>query len=608
MTFKKSLLSLAISLGLASTAVFAEEATPDLDDNKDGINHVLLISVDGLHQSDLEWYVKNYPHSSLASLVKHGVSYNAAATPFPSDSFPGMVGQVTGGNPKTTGVYYDDEYSRSLVAAYSLDPANSTCTAGAKNTIGAEVYYAEVNEPLINGNISLDAGQNIPNLYPTTAPLLVDTLVPGDVSSVPATILKLASSPNDVRNILIDPTTLPKNPVTCAPIYPHQYLKVNTVFEVAKAHGLHTAWTDKHPTYEILNGPSGYGIDDLFAPEINSVIDPITNNGLDWTKDNTWTQKYDTIKVASIINEINGKDHSGVNSAPVPAIFGLNFQVVSTAQKLYKSTTPENSSLQFGGYKADGTPDSVIVSALNFVDGSVKQFQDAIKSNPVTHNHTAIILSAKHGQSPVNRADLTMISDNDLINNANAAWAAQSSDTLPLIAHAMDDDGVLWWLNNRTPAALTFAKNFLNGYTTGNTEFGITVPSGAGWSATSTTTPKAFTNAGLATIYTGADAAHLIGVNPADDRYPDVIGITQTGAVYAGHAKISKIAEHGGANINDRHVPIVVSAPNVEQGKTVTSKVSTVQIAPTILKLLNIDTQELQAVKHEKTKVLPDLN
>ena len=56
-----------------------------------------------------------------------------------------------------------------------------------------------------------------------------------------------------------------------------------------------------------------------------------------------------------------------------------------------------------------------------------------------------------------------MISDNDLINNANAAWAAQSSDTLPLIAHGIDDDGVLWWLNNRTPAALTFVKNFLTG-------------------------------------------------------------------------------------------------------------------------------------------------
>jgi hypothetical protein len=43
---------------------------------------------------------------------------------------------------------------------------------------------------------------------------------------------------------------------------------VNTVFEVLRNHGLRTAWSDKHPAYEILNGPSGKGIQDLFTPEI----------------------------------------------------------------------------------------------------------------------------------------------------------------------------------------------------------------------------------------------------------------------------------------------------------------------------------------------------
>ena len=44
-------------------------------------------------------------------------SYTHAQTPVPSDSFPGMVGQVTGGNPGTTGVYYDDTYNRALLPA-----------------------------------------------------------------------------------------------------------------------------------------------------------------------------------------------------------------------------------------------------------------------------------------------------------------------------------------------------------------------------------------------------------------------------------------------------------------------------------------------------------
>jgi len=28
--------------------------------------------------------------------------------------------------------------------------------------------------------------------------------------------------------------------------------------------------SDKHPAYEILNGPSGTGVQDMFTPEINS--------------------------------------------------------------------------------------------------------------------------------------------------------------------------------------------------------------------------------------------------------------------------------------------------------------------------------------------------
>ncbi|GGI03232.1 hypothetical protein GCM10007170_46730 [Arthrobacter liuii] len=56
--------------------------------------HVLLLSVDGLHQKDLDRYVAAHPESALASLVSHGTSYTHAQTPVPSDSFPGMVGQL----------------------------------------------------------------------------------------------------------------------------------------------------------------------------------------------------------------------------------------------------------------------------------------------------------------------------------------------------------------------------------------------------------------------------------------------------------------------------------------------------------------------------------
>jgi hypothetical protein len=426
--------------------------------------------------------------------------------------------------------------------------------------------------------------------------------------------MTMVGDAKDVRDKLIDPAQLPVDPVSCNPVYPHQYLQVNTIFEVAHAKGLHTAWTDKHPAYEILNGPSGYGIDDLFAPEINSVIAP--GNANDWTKNNVHTQEYDTIKVLSVINEINGFDHSGLFKSGTPAIFGMNFQAVSTAQKLNKSPIPENSDpskLELGGYKGT-TPGPVLESALKFVDGSLKQMQDAIKKN----HDTVIILSAKHGQSPVKRSDLTIINDGTMTDALNAAWKAHTpSDTLPLVAHAMDDDGVLLWLNNRSTAATSFAKDFLSKYSTGfkYTTFnleptfpgpGFTVPAGVGSDAAGKQTSKPFTNAGLSKVLTDAEAAKSIGVTTADERVPDVIGYAEVGSVYA-KSSLSKIAEHGGRAIADRHVPIVVSGAGIHH-QIVEEHVDTIQIAPTILHLLGLNPKELKAVQIEGTQVLPGLN
>jgi len=104
------------------------------------------------------------------------------------------------------------------------------------------------------------------------------------LSGLPGTILKLTGNATS----LIDPAQLPVDPATCKPVYPHQYIKFNTVFEVARAAGLRTAWSDKHAAYEVLNGPSGAGIQDLFTPEINSDA-PTLGSSIDWTKDNALT-------------------------------------------------------------------------------------------------------------------------------------------------------------------------------------------------------------------------------------------------------------------------------------------------------------------------------
>ena len=99
---------------------------------------------------------------------------------------------------------------------------------------------------------------------------------------------------------------------------------------MAHDHGLRTAWSDKHPAYEALEGPSGNSIDDLFTPEIDS--DALEPNGkpypgeISWTEDNAATMQYDSYKVQAVLNEIDGYDHSRKTKVGVPAIFGMNFQ------------------------------------------------------------------------------------------------------------------------------------------------------------------------------------------------------------------------------------------------------------------------------------------
>ena len=69
----------------------------------------------------------------------------------------------------------------------------------------------------------------------------------------------------------------------------------------------------------------------------------------------------------------------------------------------------------------------------------------------------------------------------------------------------------------------------------------------------------------------------------------------------------SKIAEHGGFNKDDVHVALVVSNPAFD-AERVFAPVTTAQIAPTILKVLGLDPNELEAVRNENTPVLPDFN
>jgi hypothetical protein len=541
---------LASAAVLASTAVLAPSAASAHDRDGASAKHVLLISVDGLHQTDLAWYVAQHPRSALAALVKGGIDYTNAQTTNPSDSFPGMIAQLTGATAGESGVYYDDTYNHAL-----LPPGTTNCKGA---PLGTEVAWTEAADYNLN---SIDAGEGL--------------------SGLPNSILQMTGNPVTV----INPANLPVDPATCKPIYPNQYLRVNTVFDVAKQAGLHTAWSDKHPAYSILDGQSGTSIDDLFTPEINSDASASGFTTGDWTTSNAATRQYDGYKVQAVLNEIDGFDHSRSTKAGVPAIFGMNFQTVSTGEKL-----PTSEGMA-GGYLADGvTPGPLLSSSLDWVDAQIGRLVAEIKKQHLGES-TTIIVSAKHGQSPTKPSDLTRIDDGPIVDAVNAAWAKLHPSAAPLVAFTVDDDAMLWWLSDRSQAAADFAKSFLLNYSgTGNDING---------------NPKAFTTAGLKAVFAGQAAADYFGTTHADPRVPDLVGVAQVGTVYTGGKK--KIAEHGGANPADRDVPIVVSGAGIDADGSHydAAPVQTTQIAPTILDLLGLDARKLQAVSEYHVRDLP---
>ncbi len=534
--------------GAVAVPAFASAAQPAGHRGDARTRHVLLLSVDGLHETDLAWYAAHYPGSALAALVHGGTDYTNAETTLPSDSFPGMVAQVTGGNPGTTGIYYDDTYNHALL------PAGTTSCAGVAP--GAEVAMTEAADINLN---SIDAGQGLAGL--------------------PGSILQMSGTPQD----LINPASLPVDPATCKPVYPDQYLKVNTIFEVAHSHGLVTAWSDKHPAYSILDGPSGTGLDDLFAPEINSnaLGYPAGN---DWTTDNAATMQYDNYKVEAVLNWIDGYNHSRTARIGTPAIFGMNFQTVSTGEKL-----PVSDGLT-GGYLPGGvTPGPLLTRSLDFINTEVGRMVSQIRKDGLADS-TTIILSAKHGQSPTDSAALTRIPDGPVISALDAAWAAAHPSAPPLVAFSTDDDVMQLWLSDRSQAAAGFAKHFLLTHpATGNTVSG---------------SARTLPASGLAKVYAGAESARLFGVPAGDPRHADIFGLVQHGVVYTGGK--GKIAEHGGGDTQDRHVALIVTElRDLGHGGEVDSHpVETTQIAPTILHLLGLDPDALRAVRIEHTKTL----
>jgi hypothetical protein len=552
----------AIVLALLTLRTAAETGTVGAGK----IKHVLMLSIDGMHAVDfyncthgVDGVNDGNPYCpNLAALAHWGINYVATTSSKPSDSFPGLTALVTGGSPKTTGIYYDVAYDR------SLDPpeittgtglAGGTCTPYGLPT-GTTTDYdqgIDIDDTKLNGGA--------PGAEPTE----------GGVASI------------DRRKLVRDPQA------GCAPVYPWNFVRTNTIFGVVHAAGGYTAWIDKHPSYSVAAGPGGTGLDDYYSPEVDSTVVALpgvmtaegascatirdrTASLSSWTNSFANIQCYDALRVKALLNEIAGKTHKG-GAAVTPAVFGMNFQSVYFGQSLNEP------SVGVGGYKnAAAVPSEELLKEIEFVDASIGDIVHALKEAGI-YEDTLLIITAKHGESPIDTSQYIADGANTPATLLGNAIPYSESPLNPTGIGATEDDVSVLWL--KEGASVTDAVALLK------------------------------TNAtaiGLGEIYYGPTLAlnyNVGGLEPGEDpRSPDIIVTPNVGVTYSGST--SMVGDHGGFAHDDTNVILLVANPGFK-ARTVAAATSTAQVAPTIVQALGLDPRALDAVRAEGTPVLPEV-
>jgi len=559
--------NLVLATATITLVALAQTGTTGLTTVGSGtIKHVLMLSIDGMHAVDfyncangIAGVNSGNPYCpNMAALSQTGINYVGTISSMPSDSFPGLAALVTGGSPKTTGLYYDVAYDR------SLDPPASTTGTGLAG--GTCTPYAAPT------GTTTDFDQGI---------ALDDTKLNGGAPGAALTEGGMAS---------IDPKKLVRNPATgCTPVYPWDFVRTNTIFSVVHAAGGYTAWIDKHASYSFVAGPGGSGLNDYFSPEVDSNVVPLpgiaTPQGMscvtipDSTADlGSWTnsfqniQCYDALKVQALLYQISGKTHNGA-AAQVPALFGMNFQAVYIGQSINEPTVGA------GGYQnAAALPTKYLLGQIQFVDSEIGLIVNALKTAGL-YDNTLLIITAKHGESPIDPTQYVANGSNTPATLLGTAIPTSESPLTQGGIGATEDDVSVLWLN--AGSSVTSAVQLLK------------------------------TNAtaiGLGEVFYGPSLALNFNVGGLgagqDPRSPDILVIPNVGMTYSGSTTM--IGDHGGFGHDDTNVILLVANPRFK-AQTVSAATQTTQVAPTIVEALGLDPQSLDAVRAEGTAVLPEV-
>src|SRR5215469_1963987 len=577
MRMKNALLAFTATIALtASLGVNAAAQGQKHQKNSNNFQRVLLVSIDGMHAVDylncsqgVSGVNNGQPYCpNLAALGLTGVNYLDTSTSRPSDSFPGLTTIVSGATPRLHGAFYDVAYDRVLAPPLRITGnglKGGVCVPNQPN--GTTTEYEEGidrNQKFLNGidGISSKNGD-------------------GGINS-------------------IDPGRLPRDPYNnCTPVYPWNFVRTNTIFGVVHQSGGYTAWSDKHPAYSSVSGPGdGTNLDDFYSPEINSNVvalpgirttlglacDPIPDPNADLT---AWTNSflnimcYDTLKVKAILNEIDGYNHNRTMKTQVPTVFGMNFQAVSVGQKLIEANVGS------GGYlDATGIPSAQLLQEVQFVDTAIGEWVAELKTQGI-YDSTLIIITAKHGQSPIDSQRYTGITSGGPVTTSpsqliDSCLPASESNAGGQIGPTEDDISLLWLSRSCTTSSQVDILE--------------------------TQSPASANVAGIGQIFWGASLSQLFnapGISPTgDSRTPDIVITPNVAVTYSGSHK--KQAEHGGFSHDDTNVMILVSNPNFSPS-TITTPVQTAQVAPTVLRALGLNPASLQGVQQQGTQVLPGI-
>jgi len=285
------------------------------------------------------------------------------------------------------------------------------------------------------------------------------------------------------------------------------------------------------------------------------------------------------LKVKAILNEIDAYNHNRTMKTQVPMVFGMNFQAVSVGQKLIEANVGS------GGYMdATGTPSAQLLQEVQFVDTAIGDWTAELKAQGI-YDSTLIIITAKHGQSPIDSQRYTGITSGGPVTTSpsqliDSCLPASESNAGGQIGPTEDDISLLWLSRSCTTAAQVDILE--------------------------TQSPASANVAGIGQIFWGASLNQIFnppGIPPTgDSRTPDIVITPNVGVTYSGSHK--KQAEHGGFSHDDTSVMILVSNSGFSPS-TITTPVQTAQVAPTVLQALGLNPASLQGVQQQGTQVLP---